>query len=296
MTNASMHSSPATPSYGLYLAGTTHEYFAQLEKARAAAKHSLTQFLTANPSKALELTRLISQLSTGEDVFNRKNMRGHITCSMLVVSPDRRKLLLIHHNIFNAWLPPGGHFELGADDEESLYASARREVWEETGLQDVQEDPRMGSCPLDIHEIPVAPNPAKNEGDHFHLDFLFSAMAEPHAVTLQEAEVSAAKWVTFEEALALNLTRRAREVITQAHNMGLVQSSPLDELRSVTAQRDTLVSMVARLAARIRKLEKGTADEGNPHSLATVALSFLQDSKLLKPLRTNTPDEPPSGP
>lgn len=76
------------------------------------------------------LTRLRDLLASSEDCFARSNRRGHITTSAAVLSPDLKRMLLIHHRHFNCWLPPGGHYE----GPGSLWDSAAREVAEETGI------------------------------------------------------------------------------------------------------------------------------------------------------------------
>lgn len=49
-------------------------------------------------------------------------------CSGYLV--ERGKVLLVHHNRFDKWVPPGGHIESG----ESFAGTALREFKEETGL------------------------------------------------------------------------------------------------------------------------------------------------------------------
>ncbi|MGW0884490.1 NUDIX hydrolase [Streptomyces sp. NPDC002671] len=49
-------------------------------------------------------------------------------CSGYLV--ERGKVLLVHHNRFDKWVPPGGHIEPG----ESFAGTAEREFKEETGL------------------------------------------------------------------------------------------------------------------------------------------------------------------
>lgn len=41
-----------------------------------------------------------------------------------------RRVLLVHHNRFNLWVPPGGHVEAG----ELFHETAEREFCEETGI------------------------------------------------------------------------------------------------------------------------------------------------------------------
>lgn len=74
---------------------------------------------------------LLKWIDTFKDVLTRENEFGHFTASAFVVNKDRTKMLVVYHNIFDAWIFPGGH----ADGEEDLLSVAIREVEEETGLK-----------------------------------------------------------------------------------------------------------------------------------------------------------------
>src|SRR5207248_3022376 len=97
--------------------------------------------------------------------FSRRQFApGHITCTGLVLSPDGREALFVHHDRLGRWLLPGGHVE---PEDESVAAAARREVAEETGVELKAGEARL--IGIDVHGIP----PAKGEPYHQHHDLLF---------------------------------------------------------------------------------------------------------------------------
>ncbi|MBT9459447.1 MAG: NUDIX hydrolase [Burkholderiaceae bacterium] len=160
-----------------------------------AALLELTRYLGAFPAETDRQATLQAQMldADGEDIFARTTMRGHITASALVLSADHSQLLLIHHRVIGRWLQPGGHVEPGQD----LWASACREVAEETGVAAVERlalGP-FGTIPIDIDTHAIAANPRKGEAAHWHHDFLYLARADDSiALQAQLDEVHAVRW------------------------------------------------------------------------------------------------------
>ena len=167
--------------------------------SRNEASIALSLYLQRFPGEQAAMTALADQLATDPlDVFDRKNMRGHITTSAFVIDVAASKMLLIHHKLYDRWLQPGGHFDGG----ELLWQSALREVAEETGALQAQLHVWSGAvaCPFDIDTHDIGPQPKKEEGAHFHHDYVYLVEVDSALpLTPQTSEVFDAKW----ESLAL---------------------------------------------------------------------------------------------
>jgi 8-oxo-dGTP pyrophosphatase MutT (NUDIX family) len=115
---------------------------------------------------------------------------GHFTASGFVASPDGGSLLLIHHGKLGRWLQPGGHFE---DIDASVEDAARREVFEETGVDSLT---RIGSALVRIDAHPIPERGSEPAHTHFDLGVGFQA-STVHIGPLDE--VLDARWVRFDD-------------------------------------------------------------------------------------------------
>lgn len=123
---------------------------------------------------------------------------AHMTASAWVVSPDRSKVLMAYHNIYQSWSWLGGH----ADGQRDLRAVALREVCEESGLASARlADPGILSVEVlcvDGHEKRGA-----YVSSHLHLNVTFLVEADPLEVPrVKPDENSRIGWMTPSEALA----------------------------------------------------------------------------------------------
>lgn len=132
---------------------------------------------------------MLALAGSERDVFSRDTFDpGHFTASAFVLSPDRRRLLLIFHRKLKMWLQPGGHIE---PTDRDLVEAARREVKEETGLDEVSlEDPMFD---IDVHRIPAfGESPA-----HLHHDVRCVMVASRLEVQAGD-DVSDARWFNIQ--------------------------------------------------------------------------------------------------
>lgn len=152
----------------------------------------LQHFDPADDGEAAKSQELVlALLSRSPEPFSRRQFNpGHITCTGLVLSPARDRILLVLHRRLNRWLLPGGHVE---PDDPLIGDAGRREVVEETGAV-----LRADSSPLlvgvDVHGIPARPD----QPYHLHHDLIFRFQATSDAFQTSE-EVREVAWCAVAE-------------------------------------------------------------------------------------------------
>ncbi len=143
---------------------------------------------------------LLDWIDTFNDVLTRKNEFGHFASSAFVVNKDRTKMLVVYHNIYDAWIFPGGH----ADGEEDLLSVAVREVEEETGLKTKILDKSIFA----ISASPIIGHMKKEKyvPAHTHLDVVYLLEADDkQPLVFREDESKGVKWITLEEVVGDNI-------------------------------------------------------------------------------------------
>ena len=138
---------------------------------------------------------LILEWLEEKDVFTRKNKRAHFTASAWVVNPERTKVLMIYHNIYNSWAWMGGH----ADGEEDLLAVAEKEAREESGITDLKP---ITEDILSLEIVTVSGHEKKGEyvSSHLHLNvtYLFEA-PEDQLLKVKPDENSGVMWIAIDD-------------------------------------------------------------------------------------------------
>lgn len=141
----------------------------------AALARSFVDDEDGEAMKSIEL--ILNLLECSPAPFSREHFTpGHITCTGLVLAPDAKRVLLVHHRRLGRWLLPGGHVE---PEDATIADAARREVIEETGAVLAPESRFIGA---DVHGIP-----GKNhEPYHLHHDLLFQFRALDEELCVSE--------------------------------------------------------------------------------------------------------------
>ena len=138
---------------------------------------------------------LQQQLASGEDLTDRKNFKGHATASCFLLSPDSKKVLLVHNLNLNRVLKPGGHCE---PQDDTPMDTAVRELEEEVGVDKSQYE-ILHPFAIDVDTHPIPENPKKGEPAHFHHDFTYVfRLKEEASINLDLNEVSSFEWVSLD--------------------------------------------------------------------------------------------------
>ena len=189
---------------------------------RVTLLEELEQYRPWNEQEERDRTELLRRLRSGEDLYTRENAAGHLTASAWVVSPDRRRVLMAYHNIYDSWSWLGGH----ADGDRDLLAVAAREVREESGLTAVRPVSRsiysVEILTVDGHEKRGA-----YVSSHLHLNVTYLLEADPaDPVRCKPDENSRVGWFGLEEAVAASSEPWFRERVYQKLNEKLAQFPP----------------------------------------------------------------------
>lgn len=157
-------------------------------------KDEILRYTPANEQEEADKKALLKWLERGDEVFTRSDP-AHFTVSAWVVNRERDKVLMVYHNIYKSWSWMGGH----ADGEKDLFAVAKKEVREESGLKSfTREYPGMIS--LEILHVPGHEKRGKYVPSHLHLNVTYLLEADEAApIRIKPDENSGVAWIQVAE-------------------------------------------------------------------------------------------------
>ena len=160
-------------------------------------RDDILAFVPQNEQEQMDKGELLKWLDSGVDIFSRSCNAAHLTASGWVVSPDRKKVLMAYHNLYDSWAWLGGH----ADGETDLRAVAQREILEESGLEAVKPLGK-GIFSLEILTVEGHEKREKYVPCHLHLNVTYLFEADPGApLRCKPDENKAVAWFDVSQVL-----------------------------------------------------------------------------------------------
>lgn len=152
-------------------------------------------YIPFNEQETGDKAQILAFLRSGEELLTRANPVAHLTASAWVVSPDRKQVIMVFHNLYRSWSWMGGH----ADGNPDLLQVAKKEVMEECGLTELTVvSPEIFS--LEVLCVNGHEKRGKYVSSHLHLNVTYLFEADP-ALTLhiKPDENSGVGWIKVED-------------------------------------------------------------------------------------------------
>ena len=155
----------------------------------------IENYIPFNPQETQDKAQILAFLRSGAELFTRANPVAHLTASAWVVSPDRKQVIMVYHNLYRSWSWMGGH----ADGDHDLLHVAKKEVMEECGLTELTVvSPEIFS--LEILSVTGHEKKGAYLSSHLHLNVTYLFEADPaQPLRIKPDENSGVAWVNVED-------------------------------------------------------------------------------------------------
>lgn len=172
----------------------------------------LQQHQTRFMEEAGYVSRAIAFIQAHTDCFERELWPAHVTGSTWVVSPDRERVLMLHHRKHDQWFQPGGH----ADGDADILRVALRETAEETALDPAEVRLLENSVfDVDIHSIPAM----GNDPAHEHIDVRFLVEIDDNLFIPGNDESHEVLWVRLHDVPRYNNNRSTYRMVEKTRQL-----------------------------------------------------------------------------
>ena len=155
----------------------------------------IERYIPCNEQEERDKALILAFLNSSTELITRDNPAAHFTASAWVVSPDRKQVIMVYHNLYQSWSWMGGH----ADGDWDLLRVAKKEVMEECGLHDLTVvSPEIFS--LEVLTVAGHEKKGKYLSSHLHLNVTYLFEADPEKpLRIKPDENSGVAWVAVED-------------------------------------------------------------------------------------------------
>ncbi len=159
-------------------------------------RREIEKYEPYNEQEEKDKELMLKYMDTFDNLLVRENELAHFTASIWAVNKEKTKVLMVYHNIYQAWTWTGGH----SDGEADLLKVAIKELKEETGVQKVKVR-KEGIFSLEALTVDGHIKRGKYVSSHIHLNltFLLEVDEKQEVLHKKKDENSAVKWVPIEK-------------------------------------------------------------------------------------------------
>lgn len=154
-------------------------------------REQIEKYIPENRTEEKDKEVILKYIDTFDNILERSNEFAHFTVSSWIVNNDFTKVLLIYHNIYDAWAWTGGH----CDGDSYLLEVAIKEAKEETGVENIRP---LSNDIVSLEILTVESHEKRDKiiAPHLHLNttFLFQA-DEKDELKIKEDENKGVKWI-----------------------------------------------------------------------------------------------------
>lgn len=158
-------------------------------------KKEIERYVPFNEQEERDKGIILEILESEENILTRENQKYHFTVSAWIVTPDRKKVLMCYHNIYDSWAWLGGH----TDGESNIREVILKEVREESGVTNIKFllDEIFS---LEILTVSGHIKKGKYVSSHLHLNITFLLEVEENEkLLINPDENSGLDWIAIEE-------------------------------------------------------------------------------------------------
>jgi 8-oxo-dGTP pyrophosphatase MutT (NUDIX family) len=157
--------------------------------------NKIIEFIPTNKQESQDKDIILGYINQfPHNILLRDNTFAHITSSGFIMNKELDKVLLVHHNIRNAWAWTGGH----VDGDSDFLHVAIKEAKEETGINEVAP---LSANIISLDILPVYGHRRKGNyvSAHLHLSVAYILIAsEKEKLIVNEDENSGVCWFSID--------------------------------------------------------------------------------------------------